>query len=120
MKDEHKVSFIAIGYGVILSLVIYIFYQDFVIWAILGTLTALFNHSQMLQITKNNQVNGTKLAMHLVTRFTMYLIMMVIVYFNLNNDQSAMITALIILLLGFSSIKIGVVLFALPIFKKSE
>lgn len=120
MKDEHKVTFIAIGYGFVLTLVTLIIYENYVIWSILGALTSLFNHSQMLNLTKNNKISSYKLAIHLVTRFTMYIIMMAIVYFRLRNNQEEMITALIILLLGFSSIKIGVIIYSLPIFKKSR
>jgi hypothetical protein len=118
VKDVHKIAFLGIGYGVILSLVIFIFYKDYVIWSILGTLTALFNHSQMIQISKS--VDVVKLSMHLVTRFVMYVIMMAIVYFQLRDNQNEMITGLIILLLGFSSIKIGTWLYALPFIKKED
>lgn len=118
MKDEHKIAFVAIGYGIVLSVVTYIFYPDFVTWALLGSLTALFNHSQMLQITKGNHVKINQLATHLVTRFLLYVIMIVIAFFQLRESQDALITAYIILLLGFSSIKISTWIYALPIFKK--
>ncbi|HBD74340.1 MAG TPA: hypothetical protein DC003_02115 [Acholeplasmataceae bacterium] len=120
MKDEHKIAFIAIGYGIVLSVVTYIFYSDFVTWAMLGALTALFNHSQMLQITKGNHVKINQLATHLVTRFLLYVIMIVIAFFQLRESQDALITAYIILLLGFSSIKISTWIYALPIFKKTS
>ena len=120
MKDEHKIAFIAIGYGIVLSVVTYIFYPDFVTWAMLGALTALFNHSQMLQITKGNHVKINQLATHLVTRFLLYVIMIVIAFFQLRESQDALITAYIILLLGFSSIKISTWIYALPIFKKTS
>ena len=120
MKDEHKISFIAIGYGAILTLLTFIFYEQYVTWALLGTLTAMFNHSQMLQVTKGDQVNTYKLATHLVTRFAMYLIMIVIVYLQLRDNQQEMITALIIMMLGFSSLKVASLVFSLPIFKKQK
>ncbi|MGB0202721.1 MAG: hypothetical protein ACPGJL_00775 [Acholeplasmataceae bacterium] len=120
MKDEHKIAFVAIGYGIVLSVVTYIFYPDFVTWAMLGALTALFNHSQMLQITKGNHVKINQLATHLVTRFLLYVIMIVIAFFQLRESQDALITAYIILLLGFSSIKISTWIYALPIFKKTS
>ena len=120
MKDEHKIAFVAIGYGIVLSVVTYIFYPDFVTWAMLGALTALFNHSQMLQITKGNRVKINQLATHLVTRFLLYVIMIVIAFFQLRESQDALITAYIILLLGFSSIKISTWIYALPIFKKTS
>jgi hypothetical protein len=120
VKDEHKIAFVAIGYGVILSVVTYIVYPDFVTWAMLGALTALFNHSQMLQITKGNHVKINQLATHLVTRFLLYVIMIVIAFFQLRESQDALITAYIILLLGFSSIKISTWIYALPIFKKTS
>lgn len=120
MKDEHKIAFVAIGYGVILSVATYLFYPDFVTWAMLGALTALFNHSQMLQITKGNHVKINQLATHLVTRFLLYVIMVVIAFFQLRESQDALITAYIILLLGFSSIKISTWIYALPIFKKTS
>jgi hypothetical protein len=120
VKDEHKIAFVAIGYGIVLSVVTYIFYPDFVTWALLGALTALFNHSQMLQITKGNHVKINQLATHLVTRFLLYVIMIVIAFFQLRESQDALITAYIILLLGFSSIKISTWIYALPIFKKTS
>jgi hypothetical protein len=120
VKDEHKIAFVAIGYGIVLSVVTYIFYPDFVTWAMLGALTALFNHSQMLQITKGNHVKINQLATHLVTRFLLYVIMIVIAFFQLRESQDALITAYIILLLGFSSIKISTWIYALPIFKKTS
>jgi len=120
VKDEHKISFIAIGYGAILTLLTFIFYEQYVTWALLGSLTAMFNHSQMLQVTKGDQVNTYKLATHLVTRFAMYLIMIVIVYLQLRDNQQEMITALIIMMLGFSSLKVAALVFSLPIFKKQK
>lgn len=118
MKDVHKIAFYAIGYGALLSLVVFIFFENYVLWSLLGTLTALFNHSQMIQVTKSADV--LKISTHLVTRFVMYVIMMVIVYFQLRDNQNEMITGLIILLLGFSSIKIGTLMYALPFNKKDQ
>lgn len=118
MKDVHKIAFYAIGYGAVLSLVVFIFFENYVLWSLLGTLTSLFNHSQMIQVTKSADV--LKISTHLVTRFVMYVIMMVIVYFQLRDNQNEMITGLIILLLGFSSIKIGTLMYALPFNKKNQ
>ena len=120
MKDEHKIAFIAIGYGAVLTLITYIFYRDYTQWALLGALTALFNHSQMLHITKGNDVKVNQLATHLVTRFLLYVIIIVIAFFQLRDNQNALITAYIILLLGFSSIKISTWIFALPLFRKDH
>lgn len=120
MKDEHKISFIAIGYGAILTLATYIFYEQYVTWALLGSLTAMFNHSQMLQVTKGETINTYKLASHLVTRFAMYLIMIVIVYLQLRDNQEEMVTALIILLLGFSALKVAAIIYTLPFFKREK
>jgi hypothetical protein len=120
VKDEHKIAFIGIGYGVVLSLATYIFYREFAQWALLGALTALFNHSQMLQITKGNHVKINQLATHLVTRFLLYVIIIVIVFFQLRETQNALMTAYIILLLGFSSIKVSTWIYALPFFKKTD
>lgn len=118
MKDVHKIAFYAIGYGALLSFLVFIFFENYVLWSLLGTLTALFNHSQMIQVTKSADV--LKISTHLVTRFVMYVIMMVIVYFQLRDNQNEMITGLIILLLGFSSIKIGTLMYALPFNKKDQ
>lgn len=120
MKDEHKIAFIGIVYGAVLSLATYIFYREYAQWALLGALTALFNHSQMLQITRGNHVKINQLATHLVTRFLLYVIIIVIVFFQLQETQNALITAYIILLLGFSSIKISTLIYALPFFKKTD
>ena len=118
MKDVHKIAFYAIGYGIILSLAILIFYEEYVLWSLLGTLTALFNHSQMIQVSKSADV--LKISTHLITRFVMYVIMMVIVYFQLRDNQTELIKGLIILLLGFSSIKIGTLMYMLPFNKKDQ
>lgn len=120
MKDEHKIAFIGIGYGALLSLIVFIFYREYAQWALLGALTSLFNHSQMLQITKGNHVKINQLATHLVTRFLLYVIIIVIVFFQLRESQNALITAYVILLLGFSSIKVSTWIYALPFFKKTE
>jgi hypothetical protein len=120
VKDEHKIAFIGIGYGALLSLMVFVFYRDYAQWALLGVLTSLFNHSQMLQITKGNHVKINQLATHLVTRFLLYVIIIVIVFFQLRESQDALITAYIILLLGFSSIKISTWIYALPFFKKTD
>jgi hypothetical protein len=116
VKDVHKIAVYAILYSAILALVVFIFLEDYVLWALLGSLTALFNHSQMIQVSKSNDV--LKLSVHLVTRFVMYVIMMVVVYFQLRDNQNAMITGLIVLLFGFSSIKVGTLIYALPFNKK--
>jgi hypothetical protein len=42
------------------------------------------------------------------------------VYFQLRDNQNELITGLIILLLGFSSIKIGTLMYALPFNKKDQ
>jgi hypothetical protein len=118
VKDVHKIALLGILYSAILSLGVFIFYEDYVLWSLLGSLTALFNHSQMIQVSKSNDV--LKLSIHLVTRFLMYVIMMVVVYFQLRDNQNEMIVGLIILILGFSSIKVGTLMYALPFIKKEN
>ena len=98
----------------------FIFYREYAQWALLGALTSLFNHSKMLQITKGNHVKINQLATHLVTRFLLYVIIIVIVFFQLRESQDALITAYVILLLGFSSIKVSTWIYALPFFKKKD
>ncbi len=52
MKEMHAISITALIYSIIYSLVTLIFFPDYVLWAILGAATALFNHSLMIQATK--------------------------------------------------------------------
>lgn len=120
MKEIHKISFIAIGYAIILGIVSFIFYPDYAIWAVLGSLTALFNHSQIIRATKGKYTTQ-KIIMHLATRYVMYVIIIAFVFFDTKEyGQNVMQTAFIFLLLGFISVKIGAIIYSTPLIKKTD
>lgn len=120
MREVHKISLIALGYAVVLSLVTYIFFKENVVWAMLGSLTAMFNHSQIIRVTKGRYTTQ-KLIAHLMTRYLMYVIIIAFVWFDTKGyDESVMKTAFIFLLLGFVSIKVGVLIYATPLIKKTD
>lgn len=122
MKDVHIISLIALIYAVILALVAFIFYRDYAIWAILGSATALFNHSQMIKVS-NNKYTAATLGVHLSTRFLLYIIIIAFTYFNLggaNADTSILTNAYIFLLLGVFAVKVGAIIYTSPLIKKRE
>lgn len=122
MKDVHIISLIALIYAVILALVAFIFYREYAIWAILGSATALFNHSQMIKVS-NNKYTAATLGVHLSTRFLLYIIIIAFAYFNLggaNADTSVLTNAYIFLLLGVFAVKVGAIIYTSPLIKKKE
>lgn len=119
MKEVHKISFIAIGYALILCLVTWIFFSEYLLWVILGSLTALFNHSQMIHTTKG-KYSAQMLVLHIVQRYAMYTIIIAIAWFDTKDlvDQTIMIRTFIFLLLGFIAVKVGALIYATPLIKK--
>ncbi len=119
MKEVHKISLIAIAYGLVLSLVTWIFFSDYLLWVVLGSLTALFNHSQMIHITKG-KYSAQMLVLHIVQRYAMYTIIIAIAFFDTKDlaDQSIMMYTFIFLLLGFMAVKVGALIYATPLIKK--
>ncbi len=120
MKDVSVINLIALGYSFLLALVSFIFFREYAIWAVLGSATALFNHSQTIRLTKL-KFDPMKIAYHLVLRFVMYVIAIAYTYFDQRaNGTDELIRVYIFLLLGFLSIKIGIFIFATPLFKKQR
>ena len=117
MKDVSVINLIALGYAVLLALVSLIFFREYAVWAVLGSATVLFNHSQTIRLTKE-KFNARKIGTHLVIRFVMYLVVIAFAYFDQQaNGTSELIRVYIFLLLGFFSVKVGIFIYATPFFK---
>lgn len=120
MKDVSVINLIALGYAVLLALVSLIFFRTYAVWAILGSATALFNHSQTIRLTKE-KFDTRKLATHFIIRFVMYFVVIAFAYFDQRaNGDSELIRVYIFLLLGIFSIKVGIFIYATPFFKKNR
>lgn len=121
MKEVYVISIIALIYSIVLAIVALIFFNDYVIWAILGSAVALFNHSLMIQVTKKNTFNAQRLVAHLVQRYVFYLIIIAYVYLQTRSlGRLHMIYSYVFLLLGIFSLKIGVFVYHLPFIKKPK
>lgn len=120
MREVHVISLIALCYAVVLSLVTFLFFRDYLLYAVLGAAVALFNHSQMIQLTKR-EVKTERIVLHIVQRYIFYLVIIVFVYFDTRDQiQSFMTNSFIFLLLGIASIKIGVYIYHTPLIKKKK
>lgn len=120
MREVHVISLIALCYAVVLSLVTFLFFRDYLLYAVLGAAVALFNHSQMIQLTKR-KVKTERIVLHIVQRYIFYLVIIVFVYFDTRDQtQSFMTNSFIFLLLGIASIKIGVYIYHTPLIKKKK
>lgn len=121
MRDVHKIALIGIAYAIVLSLVVLIFFNDYVLWAVLGSAVALFNHSQMIRLTDKNRFRTDRLVLHLVTRYALYFIIIAFVWFDTKElGQNVMMYSYIVLLLGIFSVKVGVFIYWTPLFKKPK
>jgi hypothetical protein len=120
MKDVHVISIIALIYAVILAIITLIFFREYTTWAILGSAVSMFNHSLMIQVSKN--FNQQKLVSHLIQRYIFYIIIIAVVYFDTKDlqDQMIMIYSYIFLLLGIFAIKIGIFIYHMPFIKKPK
>jgi len=118
MKDVHVISIIALIYSFILAIISLIFFKDYTTWAVLGSAVSMFNHSLMIQVTKN--FSQQKLVSHLVQRYVFYIIIIAIVYFDTRDlgNQMIMIYSYIFLLLGIFAIKFSIFIYHLPFVKK--
>jgi len=118
MKEVHIISIIGVIYAILLGLVSYIFFRDYMVWAILGSAVSLFNHSQMIHATKNG-LKTERLVFHLFQRYILMIIIVVIVYFDTKGqDFDVVRNSYIFLVLGFISTKIGVYVYHTPLIKK--
>lgn len=118
MKDVSVINLIALGYSVVLALVALIFFNTYAVWVVLGSATALFNHTQALRLMKQ-KFDGRKYISQLALRFVMYIVVIGFAYFDQKENGTDELTRVFIaLLLGLLSIKIGVFIYATPLFKK--
>ncbi len=118
MRDVDAISISGIAYAIIVIAVTAIFFNDQLIWPVLGAATALFNHSMMIRITKNG-FNKRKYMLHIGFRFVMYTIVIAFLYFDMRDlGVNALIKSYVFLLLGLITIKIGVFIHYLPFIKK--
>jgi hypothetical protein len=119
MKEVYVISIIGFIYSVILALVTYLFFRDYTLWAILGSATALFNHSIMIQVTTKSKFSTQRYVFHLMQRFVFYLILIAFVYFETKDlPGNTMIYSYVFMLLGIFSIKFGIFIYHMPIIKK--
>ncbi|MCF7930251.1 MAG: hypothetical protein K9L02_01950 [Acholeplasmataceae bacterium] len=121
MRDVHKIALIGIVYAIVLSLVVLIFFTDYVLWAVLGSAVALLNHGQMIRLTDKNRFRTDRLVLHLVQRYVLYFIIIAFVWFDTKElGTPVMIRSYIVLLLGIFSLKVGVFIYWTPLFKKPK
>ncbi|MBE0701207.1 MAG: hypothetical protein IH571_05930 [Acholeplasmataceae bacterium] len=121
MRDVHKISLLALAYAFVLAIVSLIFFRDYWTWAVLGSAIALFNHSQMIVTTKG-KYSAEKLILHIFQRYVLYVVVIAFAWFNTKDlgDSTIMQNTFIFLLLGFISVKIGAIVYATPLIKKTE
>jgi hypothetical protein len=118
MKEVHAISITALIYSIILALISLIFFPEYVTWAILGSATAMFNHSLMIQVTKG-KYSAQRFVFHLFQRYLFYLLIIVIVWFQTKDAEgNTMIYSFIFLILGIISLKIAIYVNQLPFVKK--
>lgn len=119
MKELHVISIIGFIYAVLLALVTLIFFKDYTVWAILGSATALFNHSLMVQATTKGKFSAQRYVFHMMLRYVFYLIIIAYTYFETKDVAgNHMIYAYIFLLLGIFSLKVGIFIYHTPLIKK--
>jgi hypothetical protein len=120
MRDVHVISLLALAYAVVLSLVSFIFFRDYALWAVLGSLTALFNHSQIIRITKG-KYDMIKLGLHIAQRYALYVIIITLAFLRTRDANNDIMTrTFVFLLLGFIAVKVGVLLYATPLINKKN
>lgn len=119
MKEVYVISIIGFIYSVILAFVTFLFFRDYTLWAILGSATALFNHSIMIQITTKSKFSTQRYVFHLMQRYVFYFILILFVYLETKDlPGNTMIYSYIFMLLGIFSIKFGILVYHMPFIKK--
>lgn len=119
MKEVYVISIAGFIYSVILALVTFLFFRDYTLWAILGSATALFNHSIMIQVTTKSKFSTQRYVFHLMQRYVFYLILIAFVYFETKDlPGNTMMYSYIFMLLGIFAIKIGIFIYHMPFIKK--
>jgi len=120
MKKMYTISIIAFIYAVILALVTFLFFREYLLWAILGSAVALFNNSLATQALKG-KFTTQKVVTNLVTRYILYTVIVAIVYFDTKDlGTQTMIYSYIFLLLGIFSLKMGIFIYHTPLIKKPD
>jgi hypothetical protein len=118
MKEVHAISFTALIYSIILALVSLIFFKDYVTWTVLGSATALFNHSLMIRVTKG-KYSAQKYVFHLFQRYVFYVLIMAVVWLRTKDlGDNVMMYSFIFLLLGIFCLKVAIYVNLLPFVKK--
>lgn len=118
MRDVDAISIAGILYALVLIAVTAIFFRAQLTWPALGAATALFNHSIMINITKNG-FNKKKYMFHIFFRFVMYAIITAFMYFDVKDAGTQdIILSGVFLLLGMITVKMGVFLHYLPFIRK--
>jgi len=119
MKEVHVISIIGFIYAVVLTLITWLFFNDYTLWAMLGSATALFNHSLMIQVSTKGKFSTQKYVFHLMQRYVFYLILIAFVYLETKDlPGNAMIYSYVFMLLGIFSIKFGILIYHTPLIKK--
>lgn len=120
MKKMYTISIIAFIYAIILALVTFLFFREYLLWAILGSAVALFNNSLATQSLKG-KFTTQKVVTNLVTRYILYTIIVAIVYFDTKDlGTTTMIYSYVFLLLGIFSLKIGIFVYHTPLIRKED
>lgn len=118
MKEMHAISLVALIYSVILALVALIFFNDYTVWAILGSATALFNHSLMIRVLKG-KYSAQKHIFHLFQRYTFYFIIIIYTWLTTKDaGENVMMYSMIFLILGISMLKIAIYTLHIPPIRK--
>ena len=118
MRTVHKVFLIALVYGIVYVLVTWIFFRDYVTWAALGVLTALFNHSRMINVSKG-PLDKRRIMSAIFQRYLLYIVMFAVAFFDTRDlpDKNVMTMTFVFLLLGFVAVKVATIVYALPFFR---
>ncbi|MBN2268888.1 MAG: hypothetical protein V3569_02150 [Acholeplasmataceae bacterium] len=118
MKKMYTISIITFIYALILALVTFLFFREYLLWTVLGSAVALFNNSLATQSLKG-KFTTQKVVTNLVTRYILYTVIVAIVYFDTKDlGTTTMIYSYVFLLLGIFSLKIGIFIYHTPLIKK--
>ncbi len=120
MKELHVISLIGLIYSIILGLVTFIFFREYLLFSVLGSAVSLFNHSQMIHATKHG-LKTERVVIAIIQRYIMYLVIIVFVYFQTKGQvMSSITTSYVFLLLGIFATKIGIYIYHTPLIKKNS
>jgi hypothetical protein len=85
----------------------------------LGSATALFNHSIMIQISTKGKFSTQRYVFHLMQRYVFYLILIAFVYLETKDlPGNTMMYSYVFMLLGVFAIKFGIFIYHTPLIKK--